>query len=79
MIIVGLRKFYIDALVDAIKLETNNSNVEFHQVDLSDLSSVRHFAEKIKCQISRIDILINNAGILISFKKKPLFFLKIKH
>ncbi|GAA4833214.1 oxidoreductase [Algivirga pacifica] len=35
------------------------------QVDLSSLASVRHFAEVFQRSYDRLDILINNAGIMI--------------
>jgi NAD(P)-dependent dehydrogenase (short-subunit alcohol dehydrogenase family) len=35
-------------------------------IDLMDLSSIRDFAEKFKQNFSRLDILINNAGIMAS-------------
>jgi dehydrogenase/reductase SDR family protein 12 len=32
--------------------------------DLSDLDSVRHFAERFAAQAERLDVLVNNAGVL---------------
>lgn len=34
------------------------------RLDLSDLSSVRLFANEFKSKYNRLDILINNAGIM---------------
>ncbi|GMF23540.1 unnamed protein product [Phytophthora fragariaefolia] len=39
-------------------------NVEFMQVDVSDLSSVKKFADEFKKTHGRLDLLINNAGIM---------------
>jgi len=38
--------------------------VEIASMDLSDLQSVRAFANKILTEIDQVDFLINNAGIL---------------
>jgi len=64
VIIAGRRELCTHALVEAIKLEANNPNIKFHELDLSNLNSVRDFSEKIKSQISHLDILINNAGVM---------------
>ncbi|XP_060064721.1 retinol dehydrogenase 12-like [Ylistrum balloti] len=46
-----------------IKDQTGNYNVDYQYLDLSDLTSVRKFAEHINGSEPRLDILINNAGI----------------
>ncbi|EGZ17453.1 hypothetical protein PHYSODRAFT_331425 [Phytophthora sojae] len=53
--------------VDAIKaeLEPEKASVEFLLLDLSDLSSVRDFAEKFQAKFDRLDILVNNGGVLM--------------
>ena len=43
---------------------TGNSDVEVELCDLSDLASVRGFAERFGAQTSRLDVLVNNAGVL---------------
>jgi len=40
------------------------------QLDLSSLSSVRQFATKVNKQESRLDVLVNNAGVANTFGKK---------
>ena len=44
--------------------ETGNADVEVMGIDLSDLSSVRRFADEVKARFSRLDLLMNNAGTL---------------
>ncbi|TMW65988.1 hypothetical protein Poli38472_003753 [Pythium oligandrum] len=38
--------------------------VEFRQLDVSDLSSVKRFAEELHKSHDRLDILVNNAGVM---------------
>jgi NAD(P)-dependent dehydrogenase (short-subunit alcohol dehydrogenase family) len=49
------------AAKEIIKL-TNNKNVDVEFLDLSDLNTIRSFAEKMNKNLSRLDILVNNAG-----------------
>lgn len=44
--------------------ETGRYDVEIMALDLSNLQSVREFADKIKAKFEHIDILMNNAGTL---------------
>ncbi|CAG9864139.1 unnamed protein product [Phyllotreta striolata] len=45
--------------------ETNKTaSVQIKLVDISDLASIRNFAEGIKNEHDKIDVLINNAGII---------------
>ena len=47
-----------------VRKASGSTNVEFHQLDLASLASVRRFCEHVLEEESRIDILINNAGIM---------------
>ena len=49
---------------EKIKKELPNANVELMQLDLADLDSIRHFTEDFKQRYSRLDLLVNNAGIM---------------
>jgi NAD(P)-dependent dehydrogenase (short-subunit alcohol dehydrogenase family) len=44
---------------------TQNKNVEVERLDLADLGSVREFSELINSKLNRLDLLINNAGIMM--------------
>ncbi|XP_029111203.1 dehydrogenase/reductase SDR family member 13-like isoform X1 [Scleropages formosus] len=52
------------AVCDIIK-ESGNNQVVYMQLDLASLQSVRSFAETFLKQESRLDILINNAALML--------------
>ncbi|KAK1934560.1 Retinol dehydrogenase 11 [Phytophthora citrophthora] len=49
---------------ETLASSVNAGSVEFMQLDVSDLSSVKQFAERFKETHNRLDLLINNAGIM---------------
>jgi NAD(P)-dependent dehydrogenase (short-subunit alcohol dehydrogenase family) len=53
-----------------LKQENKDSKLGIMSLDLSSLASVREFAEDIYKQKSKIDILINNAGVMMCPKSK---------
>ena len=53
-----------------MKERSGNDNVVFVQLDLASLDSVRKFAAKILEEECRIDILINNAGVMALPERK---------
>ncbi|CAJ1074886.1 dehydrogenase/reductase SDR family member 13-like [Xyrichtys novacula] len=60
------------AIKDIVK-ETGSNQVIFMQLDLSSLQSVRSFAENFLQSESRLDLLINNAGIILGGKTEDGF------
>ena len=48
-----------------IKERSGNSNVFLEELDLASLKSVRTFADKILNRESLLDVLINNAGVMM--------------
>ncbi|KAK3094164.1 hypothetical protein FSP39_024873 [Pinctada imbricata] len=49
---------------EELRTDTGNKNIVVRKLDLASLKSVRSFAEEILKTESRIDILINNAGVM---------------
>jgi NAD(P)-dependent dehydrogenase (short-subunit alcohol dehydrogenase family) len=49
---------------DNIKKEIPDARVKVIQLDLASLRSIREFAEKFKKGYKRLDVLVNNAGIM---------------
>lgn len=52
-----------DAVIE-IKQRSGNNDVKFIPVDLSDLSSIRKCAKEVKSELSKLDVLMNNAGVM---------------
>jgi len=50
--------------IDKIKIATGYDRLEFMPLDLDDLVSVRKFADEFNQKYERLDILLNNAGIM---------------
>jgi NAD(P)-dependent dehydrogenase (short-subunit alcohol dehydrogenase family) len=48
-----------------IQAEITNAPVEIMQLDLAGLASVRQFADTFKAKYQRLDVLVNNAGIMM--------------
>lgn len=59
-----------DKTVEEIKKITGNQQIIYKHLDLSSLKSTREFAKELKKTETKIDILINNAGIGNSNKLK---------
>lgn len=55
---------------DSIRQESGNGNVVVKKMDLSSLQSVRNLAKDVQENEERLDILINNAGIMMCPKWK---------
>jgi len=51
--------------INAILIENENAKVELMQLDLADLYSVREFATAYTARFNQLDLLINNAGVMI--------------
>jgi NAD(P)-dependent dehydrogenase (short-subunit alcohol dehydrogenase family) len=53
------------AAVDRILADTPSAHVELRLLDLADLDAVRAFAERLLVEGTPIDVLVNNAGIMM--------------
>lgn len=50
---------------EKIKAEYPNAKLDLLQLDLADLSSVKSFSEQFKNKYSQLNLLINNAGVMM--------------
>ncbi|GMT48657.1 MAG: NAD(P)-dependent oxidoreductase [bacterium] len=65
VLILGRRKDKLREAVQAIRKElSNNPNLHYYPCDLCDWDQVDRVAEGIKEDHERLDVLVNNAGIL---------------
>lgn len=51
--------------VGKIRKRIPEANVRYMYLDLGSLSSVKRFAERFRNEFSRLDILLNNAGVIL--------------
>jgi NAD(P)-dependent dehydrogenase (short-subunit alcohol dehydrogenase family) len=61
-----------DAAVDEIKRRSGSASVEHVVFDLSSLASVRSGAAEILARVDRIDVLVNNAGVVLSERRETV-------
>lgn len=61
-----------DDCISSIKTDIPNAKLEFMQLDLADLNSVRSFADEYTNSGKDLHILINNAGIVFSTHWKSI-------
>lgn len=50
---------------EKIEAQNKNADVEVMIVDLSDIASVKNFSDAFKTKYDKLDLLINNAGVMI--------------
>ncbi|CAF0751428.1 unnamed protein product [Adineta steineri] len=62
------RKWTEEALKEICKLSGSN-NVEIEIVDLASLKSVQKCAKRLRGRLSKLDVLINNAGVMMTSEK----------
>lgn len=58
------------AAIEKIKNENRQAKVELMQLDLSDINSIRKFSDEFHSNYSRLDILLNNAGVMWPVKRE---------
>ena len=64
VIVTGRNEIKINAAIEHIKQECPTAKLEAGIVDLSDLSSVETFSKSVIKKHNRLDVLINNAGVM---------------
>jgi NAD(P)-dependent dehydrogenase (short-subunit alcohol dehydrogenase family) len=70
VIVAGKNKQRIDAAIQAIKKETITGTVSAGIIDLASLSSVRKFVNEFNKTYTKLDMLINNAGVMMPPESK---------
>jgi NAD(P)-dependent dehydrogenase (short-subunit alcohol dehydrogenase family) len=54
-----------EAAMERIRERTPDADLEFYELDLASLASVEAFANSFRSSHDRLDLLINNAGVMI--------------
>ncbi|MBZ0198587.1 MAG: SDR family NAD(P)-dependent oxidoreductase, partial [Ignavibacteriaceae bacterium] len=54
-----------NAAENKIKAMHKNSDIQVMALDLANLEAVKSFADKFKEKYTKLDLLINNAGVMI--------------
>jgi NAD(P)-dependent dehydrogenase (short-subunit alcohol dehydrogenase family) len=70
VIVAGRNKERIDDAIQAIEKETITGTVSPGIIDLASLNSVRKFANEFNKTYTKLDILINNAGVMMPPESK---------
>lgn len=60
----------LSTVISEIKAQTKNENIQGFIADFSDLDAVEQMAHRLKGEVSKLDVLINNAGVYKSIKSK---------
>jgi NAD(P)-dependent dehydrogenase (short-subunit alcohol dehydrogenase family) len=58
------------AAVAKIRAEVPFANVRFEHLDLASLASIKDFGKRLRSQRNSIDLLINNAGVMVPPKRE---------
>ena len=59
-----------NAAIDAIRSDVPDATLDLQQLDLASLDSIRDAAAEISSSLDRIDLLINNAGVMYTPRQK---------
>ena len=54
----------LDDTLEALRGETDSEKLHCYQADLSSLDEVRGLAERVLSEHDRLEVLVNNAGII---------------
>lgn len=66
LIVVGRNPAKIAATVTEIKARSGNRQIESLQADFAVLDQVRQLAQDFKARYQRLDVLVNNTGVMFS-------------
>ena len=66
----GRNRGRLEAALEDIRKETGSERLGSYLADLSSLAQVRALAERILADQARLDVLINNAGVIVRERKE---------
>src|SRR5215211_7090747 len=59
----------LEATLEEVRSQTSSQKVGSYLADLSSLAAVRDLADRILSEYDRLDVLVNNAGIIVQERK----------
>jgi len=68
VIMHGKRQQAGQKLVEEFKAKTGNPDIYYYNADLTDLQQIKTLTESVKRDFSRLDVLLNNAGVFMNEK-----------
>ena len=60
----------LEATLEELRGQTSTEKVGSYVADLSSLAAVRDLADRILSEYDRLDVLVNNAGIIVQERKE---------
>jgi NAD(P)-dependent dehydrogenase (short-subunit alcohol dehydrogenase family) len=60
----------LEATLEELRGQTSSQKVGSYMADLSSLGAVRDLADRILSEYDRLDVLVNNAGIIVQERKE---------
>lgn len=70
VVVAGRNPAKVEAAVERVRAETGSATVEAGIVDLSSFSSIRAFAAEFLERHDRLDVLVNNAGLVLDQRRE---------
>lgn len=72
VVIVGRNLQKTEGVVNDLKQETGNQNIDFIIADLSSQADIHRMAEAFKATYDRLDVLVNNAGAMMMSRQETV-------
>ena len=66
----GRSRERLEATLEEVREETGNERLGSYLADLSSLGEVRALAERVLAEQDRLDVLINNAGVIVEERRE---------
>ncbi|KHL95237.1 short-chain dehydrogenase [Paenibacillus sp. IHB B 3415] len=70
VILAGRNRSKGEAAVKEIQSNVVSANIHFEQIDLGDLASIEASVKRIRDKYPRLDVLINNAGVIMNQERQ---------
>ena len=66
VILAGRNRNKGKVAIKKIQSSVTSANIHFEELDLADLASIESFAKRMLTKYQRLDILINNAAVMMA-------------